>query len=124
MSLRLASKDTIRITVGEDDGWLDVRKDISRRQFNALISSLPEDYGQDSSITLSVASDFSTALFSAFVIGWSVEDENGNPLPVTEDNYQELERQSAQLIDSAISEHFNALSPDEETTSKSKANRK
>jgi hypothetical protein len=120
MALRLASTGTKRITIADDE-WIDVRADISRRAFNTLVSILPAEVGQDGyDVTIAVVGEFSAALFEAFVTGWSVVDEDGNPVPATEENYELLSRESAQRIDQAIGEHFNSLSPNAEESTKSK----
>ena len=117
MVLRLAPKGTVRLPVG-DDGWIEVRPDISRKEFNNIALSMPDDVG-DEGIDMQSALNLNEQLFKLFVVGWSVEDEDGDPVPVDETNYQELSRQSAQLIDTALVEHFNSLSPNRETQTKS-----
>lgn len=117
MVLRLAPRGTVRLPVG-DDGWIEVRPDISRKEFNNIALSMPDDVGEDG-IDMQSALDLNEQLFKLFVVGWSVVDEDGDPVPVDETNYQELSRQSAQLIDTALVEHFNSLSPNRETQTKS-----
>jgi hypothetical protein len=120
MALRLVPKTTVRLDIGDDGDYIDVREDISRRQFNALLGKLPaEGLGDEGTISFSVASTFSEGLFDAFVEGWSVEDAKGKPVAATVDNYNELSRESSQLIDTAISEHFNSLTPDSQEQDKS-----
>ena len=122
MALRLASSRSVRLTVG-DDGWIEVREDISRRDFNDLMASLPEDCDAEKPVTFVTAGAFTEGLFRGFVSGWSLHDENDNPVPVSVEAYQNLERSSASAIDSAIGNHFNSLTPDEETATKSKGRR-
>jgi len=118
MALRLINKDVKRLTLGDED-WLDVRPDISKRQFSKLLQALPSNFGDGQNMTPSDTDNFTTAVFSAFVVDWSVKDENGNPVPVTEDNYLELTRESATIIDAALMEHFNVQSPTEQELTKS-----
>lgn len=114
MGLRLVSKETTRLDIGDDGDYIDVRQDISRREFNTLLATLPaEGVSDEGSITFDVASEFSQALFEVFVEGWSLD------VPATVDNYNELTRDSAMLIDAAISEHFNNLTPDSQEQTKS-----
>lgn len=123
MSLRLARTSTTRLDIGDDGDFIDVKQDITRRAFNELISSIPRGAvgGEDNdTIDFAVASDFSQGLFGAFAVAWSVVAEDGAAVPCNIDNYNELSRDSAQLIDTAISEHFSALTPDAKETTKSK----
>ena len=123
MALRLASSSTKRIMIADDE-WIEVRSDISRKQFNKLVSILPAEVGQEGyDVTIAVVGEFSAALFETFVTGWSVVDDNGMPVPATEENYELLSRESAQKIDAAIGEHFNSLSPNTEESTKSKKTR-
>lgn len=121
MALRLAPKKTVRLDIGDDGDFIDVREDITRRAFNDLLSSIPRSaIGEDSdTIDFSVASGFSQGLFIAFVTDWSVQDENGDKVPCNVDNYNELARQSSQLIDTAVSDYFNSLTPDSQEQTKS-----
>lgn len=119
MSLRLVRRSTARIAIGEDD-WLDVRQDISRRQFNELMRILPDDFGEDESkVSIDVALSFSEFLFETFVVDWSVRDELGEPVEANLENYQNLTREAASLVDEAVREHFNSLSPSKDEVEKS-----
>lgn len=113
MGLRLVSKATTRLNIGEDGDWIDVREDISRREFNALISGLPAQDIQDGNIDFAVASTFAEGLFNVFVDAWSLD------VPPSVENYNELTRESATLIDTTISEYFNSLTPDTQELEKS-----
>lgn len=113
MGLRLVNRELVRLDIGDDGDYIEVRKDISRREFNQLMSALPSDGISEDSITFGVASTFAEGLFDVFVEGWSLD------VPPTVENYNELTRDSASQIDSAISEHFNSLTPDGEETQKS-----
>ena len=113
MGLRLVSKATTRLDIGDDGDYIMVRDDISRREFNQLLKTLPTGGVTDDNISFEVASEFSQGLFDVFVEGWSLD------VPATVDNYNELTRDSATMIDTAISEHFNRLTPDSQEQTKS-----
>lgn len=115
MALRLASQATKRIAIGDED-YIEVLEDISRREFGQLLKVIPRDVE-----TLSVedAEVFTVALFNLFVRGWSVCDDGGKPVPATVDNYYLLSREAAGLIDAAVIEHFNSLTPSAAEQSKS-----
>jgi hypothetical protein len=70
--LRLASTDTRRIELGDED-FLDVKTDLSKREFNALLKGIPQDYDAEKGFTIGQADDFTTGLFKALVVGWSLD---------------------------------------------------
>lgn len=115
MALRLASQNTKRVAIGEED-YIEVLEDISRREFGRLLKVLPRD---TDNLTPESAEGFTLALFELFVKGWSVCDSEGNPVPATEENYFLLSREAAGLIDAAVIEHFNSLTPSAAEQSKS-----
>ena len=118
MALRLVSNAPTRIDLGDGD-WLDVRSDISKKQFNTLLKALPAGFGEENSFTPGESDDFVAAIFEAFILDWSLVDEEGNPVPATRENYDNLERQAATIVDTAIMEHFNAQNPTDEEATKS-----
>jgi len=111
--LRLASDETKRIDLGDED-YLDVRTDISKRDFNKILRALPEQFDADKGFTVVEADEFTVPLFDMLVVGWSL------PVEPTVDNYKSLARESATEVDRILVEHFNSLSPTKEETTKSK----
>lgn len=107
--LRLASKETKRITL-EGDEYIEVKTDVSKRDFNRLLQVLPSTFTEDG-LTPATMSDFTDFLFDLLVVGWSLVDENGAPVPTTLENYNELSRDAALAVDAALVEHFNSLTP-------------
>jgi hypothetical protein len=101
VKLRLASKETKRIDLGDGD-YLDVRKELSKDDYHKLLVKMPEDFGQqEREWKASEIDDFMTALFATYVTAWSL------PVPPTVENYLELERGAATVVDSAISSSWN-----------------
>lgn len=115
MGLRLVTRSTRRIDLSEEGDWIEVKEDISRRDFNRILSTLPQgsDGVDEDSITFGVADEFAQGLFEVFVTAWSLD------VPPTLDNYNLLTRDSATEIDSAITDHFNSLTPTQEESTKS-----
>lgn len=112
MSLRLAKiKETKKIDLGEGD-FIEVYTDLSKRQFNELVSSMPADVGE-TGLTIPQAIEFQKTLFTTFVTGWSLDE------PVSEEAYQNLSKESGDAVDSAIAKHFESLTPTSEERSKS-----
>lgn len=119
MALRLVSRNTKRIAIGEED-FIEVREDISRREFNKLLSTLVSRGAIDAEhIDMETATAFSDALFSAFVVDWSVVDEKGKSVECTLENYGMLSRDASVLVEQAITAHFQSLTPDNEEATKS-----
>jgi hypothetical protein len=116
--LRLASTGSKRIDLGDGD-YLDVHEDLSKRDFNKLMKSIPQDFDADKGFTPGQADDFTTALFDALVVGWSIVDDKGRPVKPTVEYYLGLARESASLVDTKLVEHFNSLTPTVEESSKS-----
>lgn len=114
MALRLASNKTTRIKIGDED-YIDVLSDISRRQFSELMRIVP----RQEELSVEDAEGFTVALFSLFVKGWSVTDEDGTPVAPTEENYYALSREASGLVDNAVIEHFNSLTPTSQEQKKS-----
>lgn len=115
--LKFASADTTRIDLGEGD-FLEVRKDMSKREFNALMGKMPNrEISEENGLTLQEGLEFQQALFEALVVGWSASE------PATVENYLSLEREAAETIDSKLIEHFGSLSPSREESSKASTSR-
>lgn len=107
--LRLASKETKRIALeGGDNDYIEVKTDVSKRDFNRLLQVIPNI---EDGLTPATMSDFTDFLFDLLVVGWSLVDENGAPVPTTLENYNELSRDAALAVDAALVEHFNSLTP-------------
>jgi hypothetical protein len=118
MALRLVSSNTKRIEIGEED-FIVVREDISRRAFTKLLMKLPQGTEAAEGIDFATATSFAEGLFDAFVVEWSVEDEKGKNVKPTLDNYNLLSREAATAIDTAVTGHFNSLTPDAQEEDKS-----
>jgi hypothetical protein len=112
--LKFASAETTRLDLGDGD-WLDVRSDVSKRDFNNLIKKMPQDIDPSGKVTMGQATDLGVALFDTLVTGWSFEGEDA-----TVDNYLRLNRAAADVIDSKLGEHFSSLTPTKEEQTKSK----
>lgn len=103
--LRLAQTATKRIELSDGD-WIEVRTDISKRDFNRLIAFLPtRTVSEDSGLLPAEATEFQKGLFEALAVAWSA------PFPATLDNYESLSNEGAQEIDRALADHFGSLTP-------------
>lgn len=107
-----ASEETKKIELANGIE-IEVLTDISKRTFNSLVKALPEDIDAEKGFTPSQATEFTAGLFTAFVKKWNLDR------PATAENYLELKRDAAELIDEALSTHFSSLTPSDKETRKS-----
>lgn len=112
--LRLANDETKKIQLGDDPGdWIEVKADISKREFIALIKKMPEGVSEENPLTLDQGMAFQQDLFEAFIVQWSLDVEP------TVDNYLNLGRSAADAVDAAIADHFASLTPTKDDATKS-----
>ncbi len=111
--MRLVKSTNTKLDLGDGD-YIEVVADISKRTFNDLVAAMPQDV-DEKGMTPKQGTEFQSAVFGAFVRGWSVEDEDGNPVPADVQRYLDLPNEFAQKIDEKLLDHFNALTvtPDE-----------
>lgn len=109
--LRLASAEIKRIDL--DGDYIEVRTDMSKRDFNKLMLAMPDrDLTDESGVTPAEGIQFSKGLFAALVTDWSLDVE------ATPENYEQLTSESASAVDKALVEHFSSLTPDNVEVSK------
>lgn len=120
--LRLANDESTRIYLVDAKGetteeYIEVRKDISKRKFNAIALSMPQIAvnadGTPGSVTLQQGVELQQMLFHELVTGWSLD------VPANIENYLLLSREAGNAVDTAVSEHFSSLTPNREEASKS-----
>lgn len=111
--LRLAGANRKRIDLGDGD-WIEVKQELSKREFMQLVQSLPEEVQRKAedteadtvSFKVRDAVAFVEALFQVCVTDWSLEG-----VEPTIDNYARLARESADQIDALLMDHFKELVP-------------
>lgn len=110
--LKFASTESKRIDLGEED-WIEVKSDLSKRSFNALMAAMPNrEVSESNGLTLNEGLHFAEALFEALVTAWSV------PQAVSLENYLELNNVAASAIDAKLVEHFGTIAPSQDEQSK------
>jgi len=103
--LKTASTGSKRIMLDDSD-YIEVRAEISKREFNTLASRMPTNVGEDGkNLSLAEATDFQKFLFGELVVGWSLD------IPATIEAYEGLNAASAQAVDEKVAEHFESLLP-------------
>lgn len=103
--LKSASSEVKKIMLDETD-YIEVRANISKREFNALASAMPQNVGEDGSgLSLADATGFQKLLFHDLVVGWSLD------APVSDEAYEGLDYAAAQVVDEKVAEHFESLLP-------------
>ena len=100
--LRKASAETKRIQLGDED-YIEVKADISQRDFERLLSRLPEDMSPERGLRTSEGLEAQHAMFEMFDTGWSLTE------PATLEVFSELTPDAARAINDALAEHFNSL---------------
>lgn len=112
--LKKATTETTRLPIGDEGDWLEVRAGLSKRDFNRFVNYMPtRSVDEDNPLNAGEAMSFATGLFEALVISWSAEPTN----PSVND-YLDLEQEAAGLIDSALMEHFQSLTPSQDEVNK------
>jgi len=111
--LKFASDSKTRIDLGDDD-FLEVRDELSKGQFNNLLSRFPSDVDPEKGFTIGQATGFAESLFDALVVGWSL----GPSRPSVED-YLALDSSAANVVDEKLINHFNNIAPSAKERSKS-----
>lgn len=95
----------LRDPTGEED-YVEVRTDISKRDFNRFIAFLPaRTVSEEEGMTPSEATELQKGLFETLVTGWSLDT------PATVEEYEGLSNEGASEIDTALAEHFKSLQP-------------
>lgn len=103
--LRTASTSTKVIELDETD-FIKVRADLSKREFNELVSHMPAGVEKDGTgLSLADATKFQEFLFGTFVVGWSLDE------PATVEAYNALSVEAGQIVDEKLGEHFESLLP-------------
>lgn len=119
MGLRLVGGNVVRIDLS-DGAWIEVKKNLSKRDFIALMEALPEstqkaalesDDGK-TVLRLSEALGFQQSLFAILVVAWSVSDH-----PTVEE-YLDLENEGSAELDGALMAHFKSLMPTKDESGK------
>lgn len=105
--LRMASQETKQLFLDkEKTEFLEVLTDLSKRQFNEIVSLMPGKVGEEvGNMTVAEATSFQRALFVLLVKGWSLD---GAP---TGEAYDNLTADAGNAIDLALSNHFAELNP-------------
>jgi len=103
--LRTATGETKRIMLDETD-YIEVRGEISKREFNLIASNMPDTGKEGDEISLDAATKFQEFLFLTLIAGWSLGE--GKP---TASDYEDLTAEAANAVDTAIASHFEGIVP-------------
>lgn len=90
----------------EGEDFVEVRLEISKRDFNRFIAYMPgREVSVETGINATEAVELQKGMFEALVVGWSL------PEPATIAAYESLENEGATAIDTAVAEHFKSMTP-------------
>lgn len=103
--LRLANtEETKRYTHDNGEDYLDLRAQITKKEANALIKFAPrKDEDLDGGLR------FLEKAFGDLIVGWSLEDEEGNPIKPSIQVYEQLESSAASWIDRTVGQHLRGV---------------
>lgn len=106
MGILRAASTEVKTIMLDDTDYIEVKSDLSKREFNELAANMPTNIGEDGKgLSLGDATKFQGYLFTALVVGWSLDEK-----PTTE-AYEGLSAEAAQTIDEKLAEHFESLLP-------------
>jgi hypothetical protein len=114
-----SNTNSTKIMIGTED-YIEVRPELTKKEFRAVIRSLPENIAEEGArMTYDQSEGFLGAVFEKMITGWSVVDSDGNSVPPTLENLEELPRSAATAIEQALMQHFNGQEASEEEITKS-----
>lgn len=100
--LRLANtEETQRYYYEDTDEYIELRADLNKKQASNLLKFAPRKEDD-----LDGGLRFIAKAFADLVVGWSLTDENDQPLPATVEIYEQLEAGPAMWIDRTVGEHL------------------
>lgn len=105
--LRKASAETKTLYLDDEKSdFIEVRADITKREFNALASAMPESASEEGQkLSLAEATGFQRYLFGALVTGWSMKED------ATVEAYDDLSVEAGNAVDAVLAEHFESIVP-------------
>jgi hypothetical protein len=111
--LRIADITATTRIEHESGDWIEVKSNLAKRDINAILLALPPEVLQGGSeFSYEAAVGSAEALFSALVVGWSLD------MPPTVESYLSLTGDGAAWIDSSLYTHFNSLTMSEDERGK------
>lgn len=118
--LRLADLNaTTRIVHDNGEDWIEVRSNLSKKDMDNILRSLPASMvNGGTNVDFRDVSEMAHVLFDTLMVGWSIE------APCTFENYQALDSQAAQWVDTKLFEHFSALQTTPDEKGKAQTSRK
>lgn len=103
--LRTAATTTKTLMLDETD-YIEVRTDISKREFNELIANMPAGVEKDGTgLSMADATKFQEYLFGALVVGWSLDTA------ASIEEYNNLSAEAGQAVDEKLGQHFENIIP-------------
>jgi hypothetical protein len=103
--LRRANREeTIRYTTPDGEDYVELRAELSKGEVNSILSNAPSG-NQDIEGGLA----FLELFFERAVVAWSAQDDDGNPILPTVQEYQALEAGAARWLDETLSTHLQEI---------------
>ena len=105
-------KDDDGNEIGEPEGWVEARKELTKGEVNQILRQMRapkmDEYG-NAVADMNTGIDLMQTMFTLVVVRWDAQDEDGNDIAVTLDNYLALEGKAARFIDEKLTEYLNDL---------------
>ena len=113
MKLRLAKTEEIaryyyeevdddgNVTSTDEETWLDLQAQMTKKQANGILRFAPREDGD-----IDAGLRFLEKAFKDLIVGWSLEDEEGNMIPPSVEVYEKLEASAASWIDRTVGKHL------------------
>lgn len=112
----VSATDTVRIDLGDGD-WVDIKKRLSfgerrRARANMLRTQFDPNLGQLAAFDVDMDAQ-TEALMLIAIVGWNLEDEKGELVPINADTISMLDEDTGDTILDAINDQYRRRTEEE-----------
>ena len=105
--------DVVRLSLSDGpDGqkrWIEVKSELTNEEWERVTTAgLGATLGTDGKVPIDYAK-FKLARHEAWIVGWSLRDNEDRPVPVTATSIATMKRSVAREIDKALDAHIKAV---------------
>lgn len=103
--LRLANTEDVKRYQYEDtEEYIELRTEITKKEATNLLKFAPKEEGD-----IEAGLRFIGRAFRDLIVGWSLKDENGNPVEPSLEVYESLAAAPANWIDRTVGNHLRGV---------------
>lgn len=103
--LRLAKTDDVKRYFYEDtDEYIELRTEITKKEATGLLKFAPKEEGD-----IEAGFRFIGRAFRDLIVGWSLKDDDGNPIEPSLEVYEQLGAAPANWIDRTVGRHLRGV---------------